>query len=301
MRMIGHIQGEPLARQFSDFLFAQGIKNEFEADANNAWIIWIHSEEQVAPAIDHLNAFAQNPGDPKYRQATGGAQKFRAQEIAEQAAFERRVHTRKKTYRVGGLSALTLGLIAICVGISAFSGFGMKPALVFQKFHYLFISEYRRLGEVGIYLPEIQSGQIWRLFTPMLLHFSPLHILFNMLWLKDLGGMIENKLGWPYLLLLVLVISGTSNLGQYIVGGPQFGGMSGVVYGLFGYIWLRSKYDPFSGFFVDKQNVIMMLVWFFLCLFGVIPNVANAAHGVGLVVGCLWGFIDAKRNHSLRG
>jgi GlpG protein len=70
----------------------------------------------------------------------------------------------------------------------------------------------------------------------MFLHFSPLHLLFNMMWLKDLGGVIEVRRGrWRYL-GLVLLIAGISNLAQGIVSGPFFGGMSGVVFGLFGYI-----------------------------------------------------------------
>jgi membrane associated rhomboid family serine protease len=44
------------------------------------------------------------------------------------------------------------------------------------------------------------------------------------------------------------------------------------------------------------MTVAMMLVWFFLCLFGLIGRVANGAHGVGLVMGIIWGALPlAKR------
>jgi membrane associated rhomboid family serine protease len=33
----------------------------------------------------------------------------------------------------------------------------------------------------------------------------------------------------------------------------------------------------------------IMLVWFFLCLFKIIPNVANGTHAVGLIMGMIWG------------
>ena len=104
-------------------------------------------------------------------------------------------------------------------------------------------------------LPEVRRGQVWRLFTPMFLHFDILHILFNMLWLRDLGSMIEaRKTSW-LLLLLVLVIAGTSNVAQYLVSGPAFGGMSGVVYGLLGYIWMQGRFNPASRLSLQPQTV----------------------------------------------
>jgi GlpG protein len=94
--------------------------------------------------------------------------------------------------------------------------------------------------------------------------------------------------------MLVLVIAAASNMGQFLMSGPLFGGMSGVVYGLLGYTWIRGKYDPSSGLFVHPQTVTLMIVWFFVCLVGLVGHVANTAHGVGFAVGITWGFISAK-------
>ena len=142
-------------------------------------------------------------------------------------------------------------------------------------------------------LPEILRGEIWRLFTPMLLHFGLLHLFFNMRWLKDLGTAIEKRYSSLTLAMLILAIASTSNLAQYLVGGPAFGGMSGVIYGLFGYIWMQGKYNPSSGFHLDRQVVIMMIAWFFLCLFGLLGPIANTAHGVGLLSGMTIGYVSA--------
>ena len=142
-------------------------------------------------------------------------------------------------------------------------------------------------------LSEIRHGEVWRLFTPMFVHFGLPHLFFNMLWMLDLGTMIERRQSARMLLALVLVIAALSNFGQYLVGGPLFGGMSGVVYGLIGYIWLRGKFDPVSGLFLHSSTVTMAVIWFLLCLAGVIPHVANAAHSVGFGVGIAWGFISA--------
>jgi GlpG protein len=146
-----------------------------------------------------------------------------------------------------------------------------------------------RMSAQSASLPEIRHGEVWRLLTPIFIHMGLLHILFNMLWLKDLGSMIEARMGTLKLLLLVVVIGIGSNLGQDWLFGPWFGGMSGVIYGLFGFIWMRGKFDAASGLRLPQADVVMMVGWFFLCLFGIIPNVANAAHGFGLVMGMIWG------------
>jgi GlpG protein len=128
----------------------------------------------------------------------------------------------------------------------------------------------------------------------MFLHFNILHLLFNMLWLRDLGSMIEARKGSWMFLLLVLVLAGTSNVGQYLLSGPMFGGMSGVVYGLLGYIWMQSKFNPASGLSLQPQTVTMMILWFVLCLTGMVGHIANTVHAVGLAGGIAWGFLEAQ-------
>ena len=137
-----------------------------------------------------------------------------------------------------------------------------------------------------------QLDQIKRKYG-MFIHFGIAHLLFNMLWLLDLGTMIERRQGTLILSTLVLVLAALSNLGQYLWVGPDFGGMSGVVYGLLGYIWLRGKFDPGSGLFLNSSTVTMAVAWYVLCLVGVIPHVANAAHSVGFGVGIVWGYVSA--------
>jgi GlpG protein len=156
----------------------------------------------------------------------------------------------------------------------------------------LFISE-----ESGSNLLEIRNGELWRLITPIFIHMDFMHIFFNMWWLRDLGSMIEGRQSTLQLLLLVLVIAVCSNLAQFYLAGPGFGGMSGVVYGLFGYICIRGKFDPGSGLLLHPTNVTLMIIWFFLCLIHVIPHVANGAHGAGLVVGMAWGYLSSLRYH----
>lgn len=143
------------------------------------------------------------------------------------------------------------------------------------------------------------TGEIWRLLTPIFLHYGPTHLAFDMIMLFAFGSQIEVRRGpWKYL-AMVVVIAVLSNLGQYYLGSlslkagvgwefapnPHFGGMSGVVYGLFGYVWMKGRFQPELGLFAHPNTVLIMIGWFVLCVAGVIPHVANVAHGVGLVAG----------------
>jgi GlpG protein len=114
-----------------------------------------------------------------------------------------------------------------------------------------------------------------------------------MMWLYQLGSMIEARQGLLRFLLLVVVTGIFSNVAQYLVGGPQFGGMSGVVYALAGYVWMRGKHDHASGLFLNQQSVTILLVWLVVCFTNVLGPVANYAHLGGLVSGMAIGRVSA--------
>jgi GlpG protein len=82
----------------------------------------------------------------------------------------------------------------------------------------------------------------------------------------------------------------TSNVAEYAWSQiPTFGGMSGVLFGVFGYLWIKSEFDPGFGIRLAPTSIAMMLIWFVLCMttnwFG---SIANAAHFAGLVTGIVW-------------
>src|SRR5439155_18692085 len=113
------------------------------------------------------------------------------------------------------------GLIMVSVTVFVLSTFGDDKRAIMS----LFITDFSD-GQVDWSLPDIRHGQLWRLFTPMFIHFTVLHILFNMMWLRDLGSMIEGRQSVWHLAVLVLVIAACSNAAQFYVnhGGPVFGG-----------------------------------------------------------------------------
>ena len=88
------------------------------------------------------------------------------------------------------------------------------------------------------YIPLIVHGEWWRLITPIFLHFGTLHLVFNCLWLVQLGPALEQCLGRSRYLFLFL-FSGIGgfvvSIGYRILSGNMRGiggGASGVVFGL---------------------------------------------------------------------
>ena len=145
-----------------------------------------------------------------------------------------------------------------------------------------------------ISLPEVRHGEVWRLFAAIFLHFGIIHLVFNLMWLRDLGGVIQNRFGARHLAVLVLLSAAVSNYAQLLWTGPGGGGFSGVNYALFGYLWMRGKFDRGSAWELNPQIVQTMMVWFFLCFTPLIPNVANGAHAAGLLTGMAAGFLISK-------
>ncbi len=139
------------------------------------------------------------------------------------------------------------------------------------------------------------AGEYWRLITPAFIHFGWMHIVFNSLWLWDLGGKVEKLVGPVNMLLLFLVIALISNTTQFWFEGPSlFGGMSGVVYGLLGFSWVGSAVQPEWKIQPTPAIMIFMVGWLVACIFGVVSalgfgDIANAAHVGGLLSGAALG------------
>ena len=128
--------------------------------------------------------------------------------------------------------------------------------------------------------------------TPIFLHFGPLHLLFDMYMLYLLGSLVEARRGSWLLAGLVLASAVASNVGQYWQHGPNFGGMSGVDYALFGYCWMQSRFDPRRDIFISPRTVAMLMLWLFICMFSKSAgDIANTAHVVGLAIGLAAGYL----------
>lgn len=150
---------------------------------------------------------------------------------------------------------------------------------------------------------KIRQGEVWRLFSPCVLHVEFLHILFNMIWLWVLGRPIEQRIGFAKMGMLTLVAGVISNTIQYLVSGPFFIGYSGIVMALAGFIWMRERIAPWEGYPLNRTTILFLILFvgsmfaltfasFFLQLFTSVafaPNIANTAHIVGALIGAFLG------------
>lgn len=187
---------------------------------------------------------------------------------------------------------ITAGLIAACVGVAFATKMGEDLAAVSR---FLFTPTVD-LVPGGDPLRAIREGELYRLLTPIFIHFGALHAVFNLVWLKELGGLIERFRGSAVFLTMVVVIGLLSNYAQFALGGPSvFGGMSGVVYGLFGYVWIRGNVGRDVPFRLPSSTVLIMLGWLVLCFTGLVGSVANFAHLGGLVAGMISGGVGVLR------
>ncbi len=284
MRSIGEIKDKDLARRFGDFLLVQGLENEVEEESDGSWTVWVMDEDRLDEANEWLEKFNANPDEAEFVEKARKAEQVRQKKEQELRAFQKRQMKAAQSIQGGflGMSRFTSAIFIICAVTAIASNLGSN----LDFFRVFLISE--KPPRVG--LIEIQSGQVWRLITPAFLHFGFLHVLFNLWWWKDLGTIVERRHNSIYLAIMFFVIAVTSNTAQYFVGGPYFGGMSGVVYGMLGYLWFRGKFDPNFGLELNPFVIQMMMFWFILCFTGVFGNIANGAHAVGLGVGAAWGY-----------
>ena len=184
-------------------------------------------------------------------------------------------------------------------------GLGPVVKVVFAACVAVFLSPIIFQGSVYealLFAPDsaVLAQQPWRLFTPMLLHFRLLHIIFKLLWWQTLGGIIERFQSSAQLLVVTLVTAALSNYAQFAASGPNFGGLSGVVYGLLGYLWLYGRVNPAAGYGIPRPVVVLMLAWLVICWVGLADIVANEAHFAGLLSGCVLGALTGlwRRLHS---
>lgn len=289
MRQAGILDNERDAKRLSDYLLTQGIESRVTSE-DGKWGLWIYDENKLDRGKDELAQFVNNPADPRYAAAAQSAAAVRKK--AEQAAKQARKNTieLRGTWNSPSLrrQKATIGLLFVCILVGVLTGLGKRTPLATYLLIDSHIDDQEGQHPAARELVDVQNGQVWRLITPIFLHFGPLHLLFNLLWMYDLGSAIESRQGTRKLLWLVLAIAVPSNMAQFYASGPLFGGISGVVAGLFGYIWMKMRFDPESGYFLNPMTVLFMLAYLLLIgpMFGA---VANWCHGVGLLTGMLMG------------
>jgi membrane associated rhomboid family serine protease len=201
--------------------------------------------------------------------------------------------------RIGSSAAglsITNVLIAICVGVYvigvAMSGAGSVIAGATEK---VMIT----LGAEQPFL--IASGQYWRLFTSIFLHFGILHLALNMYALFIIGNVVESELGRIRYLALFLVTGWFSSAIAYWLTPPlvavQGGltlqisaGASGAIFGLFGVFLAYNYRRRHLAFYANRTRQMLMLIVLNIVFTFAIPGISWQAHVGGLVAGLIAGY-----------
>jgi rhomboid protease GluP len=145
------------------------------------------------------------------------------------------------------------------------------------------------LARFGLLSAErIWDGAYRGLFTPAFIHFEIWHIALNLYWLWQLGSMMERRIGYLPYLAFYLVAAFVASSAQLAGSGTTGIGASGVVYAIFGFMWVCRRHFPEFAGLLDDRIIKGFLVWAVACVVLTRLNlfqVANAAHFGGLIFG----------------
>ncbi len=160
-----------------------------------------------------------------------------------------------------------------------------------------------RMGSTGLY--PLSFGKIWTPITAIYLHGDVLHILFNMLWIHQLGPTVEDMFGTARTFLIFTIAGVVGYLASIIFGVAFTMGASGSVFGLLGaLVYYGRKRGGYFGNQIYRQVGMWAVILF---VFGLMmPYVNNSAHAGGFIGGYiaayLLGFQELKfetSNHYL--
>jgi rhomboid protease GluP len=136
----------------------------------------------------------------------------------------------------------------------------------------------------------IRAGQIWRLFTPALLHGSIPHIFFNMYALYSLGTGLERHFGRDRFLLLYVLGAFTGNVTSFLFTNGYSVGASTAIFGLIGAeaVFLIQNRKMFAGQFSRAIGNVVFVILINLFLVGSLPGIDNWGHIGGLIGGVMF-------------
>lgn len=271
-----------LARLAQAILQQQGIVSELQVQGTDSTLL-LADAARFDEARALLAQWRNNPRDPQFSAATWRAGVAAASTTATAGGSAMPPMFAGWWAGLGPVVKVVLVVTVLVFLSPLLLGDGVYRAL-------LFVTDTSQL-----------ASEPWRLFTPMLLHFGLLHILFNLLWWQTLGAIVERFQSSAQLLLVTLLTAALSNYAQFVASGPNFGGLSGVVYGLLGYLWLYGKVNPAAGYGIPRPVVVLMLAWLVICWVGLTDLVANEAHLAGLLSGCVLGALTGWRRRLQDG
>lgn len=292
MRLLVQFQNVRIAYAFADYLNVNGVRCKVEKDSDKA-NLYILNESDIHKAKTELEEFIKNPADKKYLSASWEQEAADTGDNANQRdtigeIYQQKDGSAKKRWQRTGI--FTKLIIGVCALVFFITAFGTDRSTVK---YFFFFNYWGQMYDVS---------QIWRWISPVFLHFGFLHFTFNLLWWWDIASLIERLQGSLRLVYIFLVLSVFSNFTQFIAAGPRFGGLSGVVFGVLGYVWVYGQVRKDYPLQLRPVIMYMMVGWMLIGFSGALDNVvgpmANEAHLAGLVTGALLGVIFGLQDRA---
>jgi membrane associated rhomboid family serine protease len=137
---------------------------------------------------------------------------------------------------------------------------------------------------------RIWDGALWALVTSAFVHVALWHLVFNVYWLWRFGGAVERELGSFRFLVFVVAVAFLGSAFQLAASGGTGIGASGIVYGLFGFMWRSKEKVPRFAEILGPDTASFFFIWLIACLVATqagFVSIANAAHFTGLSFGVL--------------
>jgi GlpG protein len=268
---------------FSNYLWQLGIQHRVNESSGNQ-LLWVARAEHKQQVLELYDEFTN--GSLRLSLVPLDAEPQGAGYLSDILELYRRFP-----------AVLTLILIClICFPLTM----GFEQGAMTDQLHWLTFVDFQIRDDL-VYSADLahnlKTGELWRLWTPMFIHFGWAHLLFNLLWIWEIGRRIELLHKASTILIIAGVSSVVANLTQYWLSGPVlFGGISGVVYAFLGYALVWSYRRPNRSFGLPPGLYIFMLVWLLLGVSGVLDklnfgSVANGAHLGGVIAGAVLGLM----------
>lgn len=261
---VAEFRVQPAALLFADYCRSQGLQVKLELQGEVS--VLMAAADDVPQVEVLLTEFIRQPDHPRYQAAAW--QQSQSVKLAHKVNLRPQLAWRQMP--------LTLLVLLLTLAVYAWQQIDFRAA--------------------AASLMLLDQAELWRWITPILLHFSLTHLVFNLAWWWLLGSKIERYQSSGFLLQLALSSAVISNGLQLALAGPNFGGLSGVVYALVGYCYLSDQLSGRQRYLLSHGLFGFMLVWLVLGFMELLwINMANWAHLGGLGCGLLWAFLSRDR------
>jgi GlpG protein len=273
---------------YSRLLWQQGISHRI-VEHEGQQVLLIARQDQIAAALSLHERWQRGEASPAEGADGSLAPLFQSEGII------------KGMWRNLRETPLTLLLIATCIALAFLAPLDGPSNLTYALL-YPDISYGTRTIVLERVLANFGITDYLTMLTPILLHGGAMHLVFNMLWLWELGRHIEARQSTCRLALAIVVLALVSNTAQYLYGGgSNFGGMSGVVYGLFAYVWMWQLFHPYAGLRLQGPLIAFMLLSLVVMTLLELDMIANEAHLGGFLCGIVYGAATATISRIKQG